>query len=147
MTEIWDREPDVIITEEQAIAEGAAVDMDGWGIAIFRGDPVRTVSSALFGALQAAFGQAASAGMPIEDIREEHPDARPGDGKTALVPPWAVLGELLQALLATAQDTAGEGEPHDWLYTTDPLPALGGEPVWLQRPRPGEWTAFLPADY
>jgi hypothetical protein len=149
MTGIFDREPDVIITEEQAIAEGAAVDMDGWGIAQFRDEPVRTVSSTLFAALKAAFGQAASAGMgiTIEDVREEYPDAQPGDGKTALVPPWAVLGDLLQVLIATAKDTAGEGEPKDGLYATEPLAALGGEPIWLQRPRPGQWTAFLPADY
>lgn len=111
--------PDYEVTEAQAIEEGAVVDMTvfGNGIAHFRGEPVRTVSAALFDALRATSEQCPSA--------------------------------VLQMLIDTggATDTAGPGEPEDWLYATPPKKTLGGAPVWFQRPKPGEWTAFLPADY
>jgi hypothetical protein len=58
-----------------------------------------------------------------------------------------VLGDLLQACIRDAADTADPGEPGDYLYATRPVKALGGRPVWLQRPTAGEWTAFFPEDY
>lgn len=143
------REPDVVITGEQAIAEGEAVPMDAWGTAIYAGEPVTTVSRALYGALKAAFARAATAGVTIEDIREEYPDADLGDGKTGLVLPCATLGDLLQRFIQVTRDTADldAGDMPGFLYATDPLAALEGQPIWLQQPRLGEWTAFLPADY
>ena len=57
--------PDFVITEKEAIDEGAIVEMDAYGIAIFRGDPVRTVSDTLFRTLQDAFGLAATAGLTV----------------------------------------------------------------------------------
>ena len=150
--------PDVVITEEDAIAEGAVREMDGWGIARFRGDRVRTVSDTLFRALQDAFGLAATAGLAMteqdwaETLAERAADGQtvPAmddlDGRTGLVPFWANLGELLQVLIEEAADVAKPGEPRDGLYATPLLKALGGRPVWLQRPEPGEWTAFFPED-
>lgn len=150
--------PDFVVTEEDAIAEGAVVSMSGWGIATFRGEPVRTVSRAMFDVLRDAFGLAASKGLTMtekdweETLAERKADGQSApplgdlDGRTGLVPPWAVLGDLLQAIIDDARDTAEPGEPQDNLYATRPVKALGGEPVWLQRPRPGEWTAFFPED-
>jgi hypothetical protein len=161
--------PDFVVTEEDAIAEGAIREMDTYGIATFRGDPVRTVSDTLFRALQNAFRLGATAGLTLtgqdlaETVSEMEDEARedPGraeyvawlkeqdsfDGLTGLVPFWASLGELLQALIKDAADTAKPGEPQDDLYATPPLKALENRPVWLQRPKPGEWTAFFPEDY
>ena len=55
-------EPDFTYTEKEAIDDGAARSMDGYGIAWFRGEPIRTVSEGLFQALKDAYGLAASAG-------------------------------------------------------------------------------------
>jgi len=151
--------PDVVITEEDAIAEGAIRDMSGYGVATFRGDPVRTVSDTLFKALQDAFGLAATAGLTMteqdwaETLAERAADGQTApamddlDGRTGLVPFWANLGQLLQVLIEGAADIAKPGEPQDSLYTTQPLKALGNRPVWLQRPKPAEWTAFFPENY
>jgi hypothetical protein len=60
--------------------------MGGYGIATFRGDPVRTVSDTLFRALQDAFGPAASAGLPMtEQDWQETLAERAADGQTAAV--------------------------------------------------------------
>ncbi len=146
-------------TEEQAIADGAVREMDAWGIARFHGEPVRTVSDTLFKALQDAFGLAATAGLQMteqdwaETLAERAAAGQTApaiddlDGRTRIVPPWAVLGDLLQVFITGAADTAGPGEPQDDLYATPPVKALGGRPIWLQRPKAGEWTAFLPEDY
>ena len=151
--------PNVVITEQDAIAEGAVREMDGWGIAQFRGDPVRTVSDTLFRALQDAFGLAATAGLTMtaqnwaETLAERAADGQSApamddlDGRTGLVPFWANLGELLQVLIEDAADIAKPGEPQDGLYATPPLKALGGRPVWLQRPKAAQWTAFFPENY
>ena len=157
---IYDHEPDVIYTEKEAVDEGTVRLMDGWGIATFRGEPVRTVSDALFAALKDAYGLAASAGLNMteQDWRETLTERAAGgqtapgindlDGRTGLVPPWATLGELLQVLITDAADTAtDDGEPHDWIYITPPLVALDGRCIWLQRPSPGQWTAYLAEDY
>jgi hypothetical protein len=162
--------PDVVVTEEDLIAEGAVVEMDAWGIATFRGDPVRTVSDTLFWALKNAFTLAATGGLALTDqdlaetvseLEEESSDpdntfmvpyvawlkAQDSfDGLTRLVSPWAVLGDLLQVFIEDAADTAGEGEPLDGLYATPKVKAFQDRPVWLQRPKPGEWTAFFPED-
>ncbi len=159
MTDVSSREPDIVITQEQGIAEGWIVPMDAWGIASFRGEPVAAVSRALFDALKSAFRFAATTGMNITDQQwadagaqllaegTAPPDLGDLEGRTHLVPPWAVLGDLLQVLIASARDTAGPGEPQDELYATDPVRALNGESIWLQRPRAGQWTAYLPGDY
>ncbi len=156
---IFDHEPDVIYTEKEAIDTGDVRDMDGWGIATFRGQPVRTVSGTLFRALKDAYGLAASAGLNMTGADWEAtlaeradgglsaPDISDLDGRTGLVPPWATLSELLQVLITGAADVAEPGEPRDWLHKTPPVKAIGGEEIWLQRPSPGHWTAFLPEDY
>jgi hypothetical protein len=59
--------PDIVITEEDLIAEGAVVEMGAWGIATFRGNPVRAVSDTLFRALKNAFSLAATAGLAVTD--------------------------------------------------------------------------------
>jgi hypothetical protein len=150
--------PDIVITEEDLIAEGAIREMDAYGIATFRGAPVRTVSDTLFRALQDAFGLAASHGMQMngqdwaETLAERAADGQTApaiddlDGRIDLVPPWATLGDLLQVLIKDAVDTAGPGEPQGCLYATPPVKALGDRPVWLQRPTAGEWTASFPTD-
>ncbi len=154
-----DEEADFTYTEEQAIAEGAIREMSTWGTVQFRGQPVSTVSDTLFKALQDAFGLAATAGITVTEADWEEtlaeraadgqsvPDIDDLDGRIRLVPPWASLGELLQVFITDAYDSAGELTPEDDLYVTEPVKALGGRPVWLQRPKPGEWTAFLPEDY
>jgi hypothetical protein len=173
--------PDVVVTEEDAIAEGAVVSMGGYGIAEFRGEPVRTVSQALFEALQNAFRLAATAGARRLSDKEVAAEIDAMDGEhgrdpgyvawvrslqpatrrsiMGIVPFWANLGELLAAFIGsdhgkplgatmpTARDGAGPGEPPDCLYVTPPVKALRDQEIWLQRPRPGEWTAFFPADY
>jgi hypothetical protein len=49
-----------VYTEEQAITDGEIIEMDdGWGVPTFRGEPVRTVSKALHGALREAILPAA----------------------------------------------------------------------------------------
>ena len=156
---IFDHEPDVIYTEKEAVDEGTVRLMDGWGIATFRGEPVRTVSDNLFRALKDAFGLAASAGLNMtgadweETLAERADEGLPApdisdlDGRTGLVPPSATLGDLLQILITGAADTAKPGEPHDWLYRTPPVKAIGDEEIWRQRPAAGHWTAFLPGDY
>jgi hypothetical protein len=58
-----------------------------------------------------------------------------------------VLGDLLQVFLKDAADIAGESEPQGDLYATPRVKALGDRPVWLQRPKAGEWTAFFPENY
>lgn len=150
--------PDVVVTEDQGIAKGWIVPMDAWGVASFRGEPVASVSRALFDALKKAFRLAATAGMNITEQQWRDagavllaegtipPDLADLDDRTGLVPPWALLGDLLQVFIATARDTAGPGEPRDQLYATDAVKALDGDLIWLQRPRPGQWTAFLPDD-
>ncbi len=103
--------------------------------------PVRTVSPALFTALQAAFSLAATSELAFtaEDFAEtidclrgageRDYDERLGslngnlDGLTRIVPPWATLGDLLQALIAGAADMAVHGEVQD------------------------DWAAFFPQDY
>jgi hypothetical protein len=152
-------EPGIVYTEEQAIAEGAVRKMDAYGVATFRGDPVYTVSDTLFRALQDTFGLAATAGITVTEadweatLAERAADGQTTpaiddlDGRTGLVPPWAALGDLLQVLIAGAYDSAGEITPEDDLYVTPSLKALDNRPIWLQRPKPGEWTAFLPEDY
>lgn len=169
MTEdLFTREPDFTYTEEDAVDDGAAIDMGGYGYATFRGEPVRTVSDTLFAALQNAFRFAATAGLPMTpEIYQAELDSMEGEngrdpeyvswlrgqnltdlfGIAAIVPPWAVLGELLQAFIAGAADTAEPGEPQDHLYATRPVKALRNRAVWLQRPKAGEWTAFFPEDY
>ena len=156
---IFDHEPDVIYTEKEAVDEGAVRDMDGYGIATFHGQPVRTVSDTLFRALKDAYGLAASAGLNMTEADWEAtlaeradeglsaPDISDLDDRTGLVPPWATLGDLLQVLITGAADIAEPGEPRDWLYQTPPIKALGGEPIWLQRSSAGQWTAYLPEDY
>jgi hypothetical protein len=156
---------DFVITEDQAIAEGAVIDMHGWGIASFRGEPIATVSRGLFSALKAAFRLAATGGLTVTDQQWAEAGAEIIDDHTypeyaawysqqdnlagliKLVPPWATLGDLLQVLIADAHDTAKPGEPQDDLYATRPVKALQDKPIWLQRPRAGEWTAFFPVDY
>jgi hypothetical protein len=142
-----DRSPDFVVTDEQAVAEGVLISMDAWGMTEFHGEPVNRVSATLHQTLQGAFGRAATAGMSLADVREVYPDATVDDGLTSLVPPWAVLGELLAVYLATAKDTAVEGEPADWLYATDNIVGLGNRPVWLQRNGVDGWTAMFPSDY
>jgi hypothetical protein len=178
--DIFTREPDFVVTEEDAIAEGAIREMDGYGIAEFRGEPVRTVSAALFAELQNAFRLAATAGMrrlSDQDLKTEidHMEGedgrdpeyvawvrglRPADLRSimGIVPFWANLGELLACFIGSdngkqvgatmpeAHDTAAAGEPQDCLYATPPVKALRDKPVWLQRPKSGEWTAFFPED-
>jgi hypothetical protein len=178
--DIFTREPDVVITEEDAIAEGAVRDMDGYGIVTFHGDPVRTVSAALFAEMRNAFRLAATAGMwrlSDKDLKAEieHMDGEPGRDPEyvawvrslkpaerrsimGIVPFWATLGDLLAAFIGSdhgkqigatmpeARDTAAPGEPQDCLYATSPIKALRNRPIWLQRPKPGEWTAFFPED-
>jgi hypothetical protein len=162
--------PDFVVTEEDAIAEGAIREMEAWGIAVFRGEPVRTVSDTLFRALKNAFSLAATAGLAMTDqdlaetveaLEEESSDPDNAfmvpyvawltdqdtyDGLTGIVPFWATLGDLLQVFINDAADTAGEGEPQGHYYATPPVKALQDRPVWLQRPKPGEWTAFFPED-
>jgi hypothetical protein len=70
-------------------------------------------------------------------------------GGLGLVSAWGVLGDLLAVFIRSARDTFSKegGDPIDWLYATDPIELLGGKPIWLQRSKVGEWTAFLPSDY
>jgi hypothetical protein len=57
------------------------------------------------------------------------------DGRIDLVPPWAVLGDLLQVLIKDAADTAEPGEPQDYLYQTPPVKALGNRRCGSSAPR------------
>jgi hypothetical protein len=126
LDQLLNRAPDVIVTEDDAVAEGVIVRMDVWGIPTFHGEPVRTVSRPLFEALQARFMAAIELGA---------------------LPPWAVLGDLLD-LLTRPELVVSDAtdERADWLYATAPLTLLDGRPVWLQRSGDG-FTAMLPEDY
>jgi hypothetical protein len=137
--------PDFEVTDEQARAESAVVSMEAWGLADFRGAPVDRVSVALHEALQAGFGRAATAGLSIADVREVWPEASFDDGRTGLVPPWAVLGDLLAVYLSTAKDTA-DGMVAGRLYTTDAIAGLGDRPISLERTGLDGWTAYFSDD-
>ncbi|WP_152989814.1 hypothetical protein [Frankia sp. ACN1ag] len=128
------------VTYTDGLADGSLVDMDGWGVIDFRGLPLNRVSGTLYRALKGAFGRAATLGAPAEECRRSFPDWTPAD---AVVPFWANLGELLAAYLRDASD---DEEGPGSLFTTAPVAALGGRPLWVQ-PNGTGYTAFFPEDY
>ena len=137
-TELFGREPDLVVTSDELMAEGLLIDPDIYGPYVKYGDrPVNRWSNGARDLIRDYFASGASP-----------------------VPFWGVLGDVLGVIVPDLEEIDPEDGPQNVPPFAFRVPPFQQDPevtdhqshptgamIWLEPNEVGGWTALLPSEH